>query len=243
MLLSLVLGFFLQFCPEIQSVELVSLFKVKSISKLSLSNCQIQMVGSSSLKFCIELKEFRLAHNDIKTLPDELAYNKKLQNLDLGNNLITRWSDLKVLGSLVGLKNLNLQGNPIAENDKLTKKVRKLLPNLHVFNAKPISKNSKNEKGDIVDEDKQGELSNEKNSKHHVTSLNKDGHLNDSRDIDMEKELKRKRKKTKDKLLMEEIQVNDNNRRAEKKQKKGQRRIKVNLMLLTYRDLFSRTLL
>ncbi|TXG73561.1 hypothetical protein EZV62_002140 [Acer yangbiense] len=196
-----------------------SLLKVKSISKLSLSNCQIQMVGSS-LKFCIELKELRLAHNDIKTLPDELAYNKKLQNLDLGNNLITRWSDLKVLGSLVGLKNLNLQGNPIAENDKLTKKVRKLLPNLHVFNAKPISKNSKNEKGDIVDEDKQGELSNEKNSKHHVTSLNKDGYLNDSRDIDMEKELKRKRKKTKDKLLMEEVQLNDNNKRAEKKQKK-----------------------
>lgn len=29
-------------------------------------------------------------------LPAELALNKKLQNLDLGNNVITRWSDLKV---------------------------------------------------------------------------------------------------------------------------------------------------
>ncbi|KAL5763707.1 hypothetical protein ACOSP7_016063 [Xanthoceras sorbifolium] len=281
----------------------VSLLKAKSITKLSLSNCQVQMVGSS-LKFCSELKELRLAHNDIKTLPDDLAYNKKLQNLDLGNNLITRWSDLKVLSSLVGLKNLNLQGNPIAENDKLTKKVRTLLPNLHVFNAKPINKNSKNEKGSIDDKvddsshntannlkahkeekgdhiwlidskqqvmrqnedgnpgdlvmetelkqqrkklnekrskeesrhsiddsavkkklnnkskEKQHELDNEKNSKRHMTDLNKDGHLNDSRDVDMEKELKRKRKKTDDKLLMEEVQVHYYNKSAEKKQKK-----------------------
>ncbi|KAH7561273.1 hypothetical protein JRO89_XS10G0203900 [Xanthoceras sorbifolium] len=239
----------------------------------------------------------------------DLAYNKKLQNLDLGNNLITRWSDLKVrhqevLSSLVGLKNLNLQGNPIAENDKLTKKVRTLLPNLHVFNAKPINKNSKNEKGSIDDKvddsshntannlkahkeekgdhiwlidskqqvmrqnedgnpgdlvmetelkqqrkklnekrskeesrhsiddsavkkklnnkskEKQHELDNEKNSKRHMTDLNKDGHLNDSRDVDMEKELKRKRKKTDDKLLMEEVQVHYYNKSAEKKQKK-----------------------
>ncbi|KAJ8768817.1 hypothetical protein K2173_023721 [Erythroxylum novogranatense] len=116
-----------------------SLTKVKSITKLSMSNCQLHAIGSS-LKSCIELKELRLAHNDIQTLPVELANNKKLQNLDLGNNTITRWSDLKVLKVLVDLKHLNLQGNPISEKENLAKKVLNLLPNLHVFNAKPISK-------------------------------------------------------------------------------------------------------
>ncbi|KAJ8768764.1 hypothetical protein K2173_023668 [Erythroxylum novogranatense] len=116
-----------------------SLTKVKCITKLSMSNCQLHAIGSS-LKSCIELKELRLAHNDIQTLPVELANNKKLQNLGLGNNTITRWSDLKVLKVLVDLKHLNLQGNPISEKENLAKKVLNLLPNLHVFNARPMSK-------------------------------------------------------------------------------------------------------
>ncbi|KAL9416550.1 hypothetical protein AB3S75_039694 [Citrus x aurantiifolia] len=127
-----------------------SLLNMKAITKLSLSNCQVQIIGSS-LKSCTELKELRLADNDIKTLPAELAFNKKLQNLDLGKNLITRWSELKVLKSLVSLNNLNLQGNPVAEYDKLAKKVKNLLPNLRIFNARPIDRITKNEKDNIVD--------------------------------------------------------------------------------------------
>ncbi|XAR60165.1 hypothetical protein NMG60_11033422 [Bertholletia excelsa] len=126
-----------------------SLIKVKSITKLSLSNCQLQSIDS--LKFCTELKELRLAHNDIRTLPSELACNAKLQHLDIGNNLVTSWSDIKVLSALLNLKNLNLQGNPILEKDKLAKKIRKLVPNLQIFNAKPIDKMTKNDEGGRVD--------------------------------------------------------------------------------------------
>ncbi|PON65248.1 LRR domain containing protein [Trema orientale] len=122
-----------------------SLVKVASITKLKNIN--------ASLKSCVELKELRLAHNDIKSLPAELAYNKDLQNLDLGYNVITTWSDLKVLTSLVSLRTLNLQGNPIAENEKSVKKIKKTLPKLHVFNAKPINKYTKNEMGDNTDQD------------------------------------------------------------------------------------------
>ncbi|KAM7273982.1 hypothetical protein ACFE04_028646 [Oxalis oulophora] len=117
-----------------------ALANVKSISK-------IQTIDSS-FKFCSELKELRLAHNEIQALPAELAENKKLINLDLGNNAISRCSDLKVLGSLTILRNLNLLGNPIAENEKLAKKVQKWLPNLHVFNSKPTKNNIKNERND-----------------------------------------------------------------------------------------------
>lgn len=128
-----------------------SLAKVKSITKLSLSKCQLQVIDLS-LVSCVELKELRLSHNDIKSLPDVLARNSKLQNLDVGNNLISSWSNLKVLSSLSNLRNLNLVGNPIAQSDKLANKIKKLVPNLQIFNAKPIDKNRKNVKGDDIDD-------------------------------------------------------------------------------------------
>ncbi|CAK7329154.1 unnamed protein product [Dovyalis caffra] len=191
-----------------------SLVKVKSITKLSLSNCQLQTIDSS-LKSCIELKELRLAHNDIKTLPTELAYNKKLQNLDLGNNVITRWSDVKVLSSLVDLKNLNLQGNPIVENAKTTKKVQKFLPNLHIFNARPVDKSTKkgssgrpddssliptNELDDLKEKEK--DCTRETKSSKHVMDQ-RSGHF-DNADDEVEKDLKQRRKKTKGEVSKKE---------------------------------------
>ncbi|WOL18460.1 protein phosphatase 1 regulatory subunit 7 [Canna indica] len=119
-----------------------SLVKAKSITKLSLSHCHIQYIGSS-LTSCVDLKEARFAHNMIMSLPAELARNTKLQNLDMGNNLIENSSDIKVLSVLYKLKNLNLQGNPIAEKDKLAKKVKKLVPHLQIFNAKPLQRSNK----------------------------------------------------------------------------------------------------
>ncbi|CAN1171245.1 Protein phosphatase 1 regulatory subunit 7, partial [Linum perenne] len=134
-------------------VSICKLDQLKELNTLVLSRNPIREIGESlskaksltksigsSLKGCIELKELRLSHNEINTLPSELACNKKLQNLDMGNNGITRWSDLKVLSSLIEVKNLNLLGNPIADKDKLLKKVNKLLPNLQIFNSKPIDK-------------------------------------------------------------------------------------------------------
>ncbi|XP_021715687.1 toll-like receptor Tollo [Chenopodium quinoa] len=114
-----------------------SLAKQKSIVKISLSNCQLEDIDNS-IKACTGLQQLRLAHNDIKTLPEGLAYSKKLQILDLGNNMISRWSDLEVLSSLHNLKNLNLHGNPIAEKAKLIKKVKRLVPNLEILNSKKM---------------------------------------------------------------------------------------------------------
>ncbi|KAE8673655.1 Detected protein of confused Function [Hibiscus syriacus] len=210
-----------------------SLMKLKSITKFSASNCQIQAI-ESSLKCCVELKELRLAHNDIKILPAELSYNKKIQNLDLGNNLITRWSELKALDSLVNLKNLNLQGNPIAEKDKLAKKVKRLLPNLQIFNARPIDKSVKNKDSetvavashsmdyteDIYMEDKKGQKR-KKNPEFQVSVEKQDVNHDNAPDLDTEKESKRKKKKGNDKVSVDEgdgIVVEKN----EKKKSKGE---------------------
>nr|XP_043633969.1 leucine-rich repeat-containing protein 40 [Erigeron canadensis] len=116
--------------------------KVNSITKLSLSKCKIQCIDPS-ITSCKLLRELRLAHNEIRTLPNELIQNTKIQNLDLGNNLIMRWSDIKILSSLTNLKNLNLVANPVAEKD-VAKKIKKLVPSLQIFNARPIDKTTKN---------------------------------------------------------------------------------------------------
>ncbi|KAI3412499.1 uncharacterized protein J3R85_017322 [Psidium guajava] len=204
-----------------------SLMKLKSLTKLSLSHCQLQAIDKS-LKSCIELKELRLAHNQITALPSELAQNVKLRNLDLGNNLIKSWSHVKVLKSHVNLRNLNLLGNPIAEIEKSTNKIRKALPSLQIFNAKPINKNTKMEKLDVnvVDEFppvtdgkeiKEKERSNKK-SKHNVTmdiySENGEHSTRGQR---------RKKQKSKDDLLRKESPVHDNNDAApeQKKRKKS----------------------
>ncbi|GJS76901.1 leucine-rich repeat domain, L domain-like protein [Tanacetum coccineum] len=188
-----------------------SLVKVNSITKLSLSNCKIQAIDSS-IRSCTELRELRLAHNEIRTLPSELTRNTKIQNLDLGNNLILRWSDLKILSSFGNLKNLNLVGNPVTEKDVTTKKIKKLVPSLQIFNARPIDKPMKNVKAgtddhllvDAGDNDKKKEL---KMQKHKPT---KTDHKETTTltDLNSEKKSKRKSKDEKDRSVIEGESIN-----------------------------------
>ncbi|KAG0480637.1 hypothetical protein HPP92_011495 [Vanilla planifolia] len=124
-----------------------SLMRITTIKKLSLSYCKLQTIGSA-LVSCVDLREARFAHNEITILPDELAKNSKLQTLDIGNNLLENVSDIEVLSQLPNLKNLNLLGNPIAEKERLAKKVRNMIPHLCVFNAKP-TESSENRKHSI----------------------------------------------------------------------------------------------
>lgn len=221
-----------------------SLNKMTSITKLSLSNCQLQSIDS--LGSCTGLKELRLAHNDIKTLPSELVHNVKLQLLDVGHNSITSWSDLKVLSSLVNLKNLNLQGNPIAEKDKLANKIRKLVPNLQILNAKPIDGSSKNEKGDrdetfndyAFTAKKQG-ASKEENDSVTEKKLNKKSKKVQENEVNVidiketeladplvEKQLKRKKDKASRILKAEAANDNEDGTEMEKELKRKSKRAK-----------------
>jgi Leucine-rich repeat (LRR) protein len=57
------------------------------------------------------LKELRLAHNRLKTLPPKLGGNaESLKVLDLSHNRFENWGDLAVLTSLTRLQQLSLRG-------------------------------------------------------------------------------------------------------------------------------------
>ncbi|KAI4322450.1 hypothetical protein L6164_022144 [Bauhinia variegata] len=193
-----------------------SLAKMKSITKLSLSYCQLQTIDSS-LKSCVELKELRLAHNEIKCLPDELIHNSKLLNLDLGNNVITRWSDLKVVvKSFAYLRNLNLQGNPVATNEKIARKIRKALPKLQIFNAKPVDKYTKNEKGD-----EERDSIKEKQNANLPMDQNDDDHFETTRHLDIGSKSSKKRKKNVDVESKKEAIVLGDENAAQKKDREN----------------------
>ncbi|KAK7335616.1 hypothetical protein VNO80_27556 [Phaseolus coccineus] len=187
-----------------------ALLKVQSITKLSLSHCQLQGIDTS-LKSCVELSELRLAHNEIKSLPDELKLNSKLRNLDVGNNAITRWSEVKVLKLLTNLRNLNLQGNHVATVDKITRKIKKALPRLQIFNARPVDKDTENKQGGIVNGTHDFSVD-------HTIYKKKDDHLEAADDLDSERKSSKKRKKTVD-LSKKEDRVNDEGNKALKKDK------------------------
>nr|XP_027187363.1 probable serine/threonine-protein kinase DDB_G0278509 isoform X2 [Cicer arietinum] len=198
-----------------------ALKNVKSITKLSLSHCQLQGIDSS-LKSCVELTELRLAHNEIQSLPDELTHNSKLRNLDLGNNEITRWSELKVLKSLTKLRNLNLQGNHVATVEKVLGKIKKALPTLQVFNAKPIDKDTKTKRGHMVDDvndfsldhagqDLRDSTNEKKSAKFHPIGQNE----GDTFETSDERKSGKKRKKTVD-VSEKEVKKDNEDRKKDK---------------------------
>ncbi|KAK1287609.1 hypothetical protein QJS10_CPB19g00436 [Acorus calamus] len=130
---------------EISSI--CQLDKLEYLNTLVLSRNPIHDIGVSLAK----------AKSLTKSLPVELSHNTKLRNLDLGNNLISRFSELKVISSVQSLKNLNLSGNPIAQNDKLAKeseKRAKVSTETQVEETKPKKRKAdkKNPKFDKIDD-------------------------------------------------------------------------------------------
>ncbi|KAH9659660.1 leucine-rich repeat and IQ domain-containing protein 1-related [Citrus sinensis] len=244
---------------------------VVSLRALILNDNEI--VSICKLDQMKELNTLVLSRNPIRKIGDSLLNMKAITKLSLSN------CQVQIIGSSLksfSLNNLNLQGNPVAEYDKLAKKVKNLLPNLHIFNARPIDRITKNEKDNIVDKvndssnnaddtikvhmEKKRDGTRETNDKPSnkeiqwrksdsaagkklkkkskeqereldaindamnsggiVPGRNKDGDLNSSRDVDMEKDLKRKRKKTSENLSNKDIQVDDDDNIFKKKQKK-----------------------
>ncbi|GJM91785.1 hypothetical protein PR202_ga08196 [Eleusine coracana subsp. coracana] len=92
--------------------SICKLDRLQQLNTLVLSKNPVVTIGDALVK----------AKSMTKKIPSDLAKNVKILNLDLGNNLIERSSDLKV---------------------------KKFLPNLRILNAKPIEASSKKDKSPI----------------------------------------------------------------------------------------------
>lgn len=91
--------------------------------------------------------------------------------------------------------------------------IRTVLPNLRVFNSKPVDKCAKDGKSDVVDND--SALTADKK----LETKKLDNH--DSCDVDMKKKLKEKRHKTNDSLLENEVLIDEEDKRNQLKKKKS----------------------
>ncbi|GAB4823955.1 hypothetical protein N2152v2_011001 [Parachlorella kessleri] len=113
------------------------------LDKLSASHNRIAELGAS-LKGCSALEELRLSHNQLRLLPLELAANRKLRILDVGNNPITSLADIQVLAKLPSLRSLSLRGCPLAEQPGYRDAVLALTPHLEILdNQRVVGKPAK----------------------------------------------------------------------------------------------------
>lgn len=97
--------------------------------------------------------------------------------------------------------------------------IKKALPKLQIFNARPVDKDSKNEKGEMVDGvhdfsvDHEGQnlrdsTKEKKSARFHPIGQNEEDHLEAAGDVDLERKSSKKRKKTLD-VSKKEVRVLD----------------------------------
>lgn len=120
-----------------------------SIQKLSASNNPIAWNedgkdAAYGLSKLVSMKELRLNHTGMNSVPHGLVSMRRLRILELGSNTIETFEDIKVLSSLKSIWQLNLKGNPLASVDGYSDRIRAILPQIDVLDAKRLR--SKNEK-------------------------------------------------------------------------------------------------
>ncbi|KNC79437.1 hypothetical protein SARC_08168 [Sphaeroforma arctica JP610] len=82
-----------------------------------------------------DLTEIKLNDNLILTVPETIQFAPNLKTIDLGNNRIKKYTDLKHLANLPVLKQLTLKGNPIAASADYREKIAELLPTVEVLDG------------------------------------------------------------------------------------------------------------
>ncbi|KAI8343880.1 hypothetical protein BC941DRAFT_497280 [Chlamydoabsidia padenii] len=114
--------------------KIPNLMALPKLVKVSASHNKLKEVPNLSGQSA-SLKELRLNDNKIVTIPNTLRKCQALAIIDLGNNRISKWSDIASLGSLLNLHNLNLRGNPITKNKDYKDKILALVPSLRVLDG------------------------------------------------------------------------------------------------------------
>ncbi|RHY03938.1 hypothetical protein DYB25_009129 [Aphanomyces astaci] len=109
-----------------------------SVEVLWLNHNNIEKIAG--LDNCFRIKYLYLQHNHIRSLEGSLRHFTFLRELRLyHNNLHDLHSALKLLEKLVHLEDLDLFGNPLAEEDKYRLHVIASIPSLQVFDRHVVT--------------------------------------------------------------------------------------------------------
>jgi Leucine-rich repeat (LRR) protein len=111
---------------------------LECLKKLSLAHNNLREVPP--LECLSGLKELKLNHNKLAHIPSHLVYNSRLELLDLGNNYIRETTDLALLASLLHLRHVNLQGNPICNDLHYEDTVKRTMVRLKILDGRPLQK-------------------------------------------------------------------------------------------------------
>eukprot|EP00177_Eucheuma_denticulatum_P003207 GFKZ01005790.1.p1 GENE.GFKZ01005790.1~~GFKZ01005790.1.p1 ORF type:complete len:448 (-),score=51.16 GFKZ01005790.1:457-1800(-) len=118
--------------------DISSIMQLTSLTKLSASNNQIRIIPDS-ISNLRSLRELRLAHNRISSLPPSqtLSNLSTLTIVDLGHNRLT---SLQNLASCTALTHVNVRGNPAcASVSDITESIQQLCPRIEVIDGKRIA--------------------------------------------------------------------------------------------------------
>lgn len=113
--------------------------RLKKLTKVSLGHNELRVLPD--MEALPLLQELRLNHNKLHSLPHTLSKNRKLKVLDVGNNYLASMNDLKVVGVLPYLLNINVNGNKVSESEDIVDKIRALVKTVQIVNGKKRERN------------------------------------------------------------------------------------------------------
>jgi Leucine-rich repeat (LRR) protein len=112
--------------------KLINFDKFENLEALWLTNNKLERLVDMDKNF--RLKILCVGNNRITTLEGSLYHMKFLQMLFLNNNKLRNLDiNLMILKEFSFLKNLNLFGNPLAEEPEYRNRVIHYLPSLEIF--------------------------------------------------------------------------------------------------------------
>ncbi|OUS44977.1 hypothetical protein BE221DRAFT_200650 [Ostreococcus tauri] len=117
-----------------------ALSELPSLRKLNLSKQRdgIRKFGLEALKSSRGLRELRLSHNALKTVPACVQRTPNLRILDVGHNQIADWGDVSALSGLEKLEQLTMRGCPIASDPAYVQRIARMCPGLKLLDGRKM---------------------------------------------------------------------------------------------------------
>ena len=118
---------FLDLCFDHVQHLLRSIFQIKNLKELILSNCNLSEINPE-IKNLQKIENLYLKSNQLVSLPSEIGFLSTIKHLDLRNNQLE--SLPKDIRNLKNIKTLYLDGNPILINEIY--KIKNMLPQTEI---------------------------------------------------------------------------------------------------------------